>query len=319
MATVVITGVSSFIGCQLAAFFNDTHAVLGTVTGDVARYEGIKRERLEFLASESIAVEKLDITETGELTHFAEKHKPDLWIHHAGYASRYSSFDFDIQKGFAVNVVPLYTLIPVLKKIRCRGIVCTGTNAEYGDDAKPNREADSCYPSLPYGLSKLAQTIALSQLSRRFAFPARVVRVYNPFGRFDEPDKLIAYAVAKLKKGEKVDLSPCLQKRDFIYIQDLLRLYGAVLGDLDKGGFEIYNGCSGSPVALRDLLSALCRQLGRPAELLDFTARTLRPDESMFSCGSTEKITSVLGFAHTYDLHRGVGDYLKSLEEGCLL
>ena len=57
-------------------------------------------------------------------------------------------------------------------------------------------------------------------LHRNYGFPTMVVRPGNLFGPGQNKNKFIPYVIDKLRKGEPLNVSPCEQKRDFIYVDD---------------------------------------------------------------------------------------------------
>ena len=134
MSKIVITGITSFIGVHLAKYFSiNKYNVIGTISRDISKYNGIKKVRIVEASDAKVRIEKLDITQTDELINIIGKTKPDYWIHHAGWATDYGSFGYDFVRGFEVNVKPLSILYSALKKCECKGIIITGSSAEYGD------------------------------------------------------------------------------------------------------------------------------------------------------------------------------------------
>ena len=80
--TVVVTGITSFVGYHLARHFSrEGFLVIGTSTGAAKPRDGIEALRLTKLADSSVISASLDITKSDELTSFIAKYKPDFWIH----------------------------------------------------------------------------------------------------------------------------------------------------------------------------------------------------------------------------------------------
>ena len=311
MSNIVITGINSFIGVHLAKYFSSNkYNVIGTISRDISQYEGIKKVRIVEALNSSAKIEKLDITQPDELINIISKTKPDYWIHHAGWATDYSSFEYNFVTGFEVNVKPLSTLYPALKKCECKGIIITGSSAEYGDGNQADKETDAAFPTMPYGLSKLTETLYAQQLANKYNVPTRVARVYIPFGTLDAPNKLIPSVINHIKKNESIDLSTCEQKRDFIYVNDLVKGYEALLNDLNRGPiFDIFNICSGNATKLKDLLMMIASELDSSHDLLKFGARQMRAGEALVSHGSNKKAMRILGWKPG-NLNEGIREYL---------
>ena len=105
--TVIVTGISSFVGMHLARrFAREGFRVVGTISKPRDTYDGIRAARLNELDS-AIKFVELDTTDAAAVAAVVERFKPSLWLHHAGYAAGYASSDYDSALGFAANVVPL--------------------------------------------------------------------------------------------------------------------------------------------------------------------------------------------------------------------
>jgi nucleoside-diphosphate-sugar epimerase len=112
----------------------------------------------------------------------------------------------------------------------------------------------------------------------------------------DNPNKLIYYVLERLQNGNSVDLSLCKQKRDFIYIDDVINAYCLLIKDLNRGGAEIFNICSGQAISVEDIVNCIAEKVGASKSLLNFGARTMREGEQMISYGSNDKVRETLGW-----------------------
>src|SRR5262249_32754994 len=228
-ATLVVTGISSMLGTFLGRAFSQGWHVLGTLSRPISEYDPLRRQRIDEAVREGTGgVCQLDVTDAFAVQEFVADFKPDIWVHHAGWATDYASLAYDLDRGHAVNVAPLRPLYEALAKHSCRGVVLTGSSMEYSDSDGPAREEDACWPTTPYGLSKLAATLRARQLAQEFGLPTRVARIFIPYGPLDQPQKLIPSVVTALRSGQPVDLSPCEQYRDFLHVEDIVRGYEAL-------------------------------------------------------------------------------------------
>jgi len=167
---------------------------------------------------------------------------------------------------------------------------------EYSDTNKPCQESDACLPDTPYGQSKLKESLTALEMADKFGIPTRIARLFIPFGPLDEPNKLIYYVLDRLRNEASVDLSPCKQKRDFIYIDDVVEAYCLLIKDLDRGGSDIFNICSGQAISVEDVVNWIAEKVGASKSLLNFGARTMREGEQMTSYGSNDKAREILGW-----------------------
>jgi len=293
--TAIITGVSSFVGCHLARAYADAGWSVVAVTSRAQdAYDGIRAERLRFI-EDAVTFAICDLTDGDAVGALIKAHAPKVWLQHAGYADNYASQDYDLEKSLALNVVALEPLYQHLADTGC-GVIITGSSMEYASSSQPNREDDVCWPDLPYGVSKLAETVEAHRLSTQYSVPTRVARLYIPVGAYDAPGKLMDFVIKQMVAGEAAELSACTQQRDFIGVEDLSAAYVMMADDFDRRTFDIFNICSGEATELKALLVALADIIGADPALLDFGARPMRPGEAMVSSGDNIKAQTILGW-----------------------
>lgn len=313
--TIVVTGVSSFIGCRLAIRLAQwCDRVIGTISSAPDRYDELRQKRLAAVQDAGVELVQLDMSDVAAMKECIGRVHPDCWIQHAGWAHDYASLSYDLGRGHEVNVMTLTPLYEFLAEHGCRGIILTGSSAEYSDTSDACREHDACWPQTPYGLSKLAESIRAGQLACEYGLPTRIARVFIPFGSLDAPAKLLSSAALALLDGKPVELSPCQQYRDFIHVDDLADGYKSLIKDLDRPiRFDIFNLCGGRPVQLRELLGQMAREAGVSAELLKFGACPMRPGEPLYSFGSNDKAVQILGW-QPRPLSEAISKYLYELQ-----
>ncbi|MEK6626148.1 MAG: NAD(P)-dependent oxidoreductase, partial [Bdellovibrionota bacterium] len=172
-----------------------------------------------------------------------------------------------------------------------RGVVVTGTGTEYSDSDVAHEEDELCLPVTPYGLSKLMETQCTAQLANFYKLKTRVARIFIPYGPMDHPQKLFPTVIQSLRDDKKIELSPCEQERDFLYIDDLMSGYQGLMKHIESSEqiFEIFNLSSGEATSLKKLLLTIAENLDVPASLLQFGAKTMRPGEAMRQYGDNQK------------------------------
>jgi nucleoside-diphosphate-sugar epimerase len=298
MTTVVVTGVTSFVGLHLALdHARRGHHVVAVTSRPRSVYEGIRARRIEALDGK-VEFAQADLTDGGMVTALVERVAPSLWLQHAGFADAYASPEYNLTAGFAVNVAPLAQIYRALSGSAC-AVIVTGSSAEYSSSDCANEEADACWPDTPYGITKLAETLRARELAERHSIRTRVARLYIPFGPLDNPDKLLAQVVSGLRTGKPVDLSPCTQRRDFCGVSDVCSAWRALEADLPRQTFDLFNVCSGTATELRQFLLDIAERMQVDSALLGFGRRSMRPGEAAVSFGSNAKAVRVLGWRTT--------------------
>lgn len=263
----IITGASSFIGSHLSHLIGQSRRVVATASKPLHTYTGLKKERLEYATTKS-EYAPLDIRDISQIENLLESHPPLHWIHHAGYATDYRSKDYDVNTGFNINTLPLFKLIPLLKKYKVQSLLVTGSAMEYGFALEGLNETRLASPTTPYGLSKLFETQTALYLSKAFEFPTAVLRVFNPFGILDYPDKLIPLFTNKLISGESVFLNSPQLKLDFIPVETLCRIYQNVAENLDYNASGIFDLSINQHWKLIDIVNIIVKTLKVDEELV---------------------------------------------------
>lgn len=291
----VVTGASSFIGTHLVrAFADGGYEVVAVHSRPLDSYGALRRARLDHAAGFARLIQ-LDLRDHDAAVGLVKAENPDLWIHHVGDTANYTRPDYDWIGVLETTARPLASLYPAFREAGT-AVIVTGTDQEYGAAEDINREDDPCRPNTPYGLSKLAETAAARQLSRFHQVPTRIARLYIPFGRFDNPRKLLPQVIDALGAGSPMDLSAGEQRRDFMGVADVCRAYLALAGDMGRTVFDLFNISSGEPIRLRTLLEVLCREMGADEALLRFGEIPMRPGEPPLSAGDAAKARAVLGW-----------------------
>ena len=167
-----------------------------------------------------------------------------------------------------------------------------GSSEEYGSEGSPFKEENREYPNSPYALVKQLTTNTAMMLHRNYGFPAMVVRPGNLFGPGQSRSKFIPYVIDQLKKGEPLNVSPCEQKRDFIYVDDFAEAIHRLFDNSDKCVGEIVNVSSGNSISLKEIIEFYKSELHSTSEV-HYGALPDRENEAMDLRCSISKLYSI--------------------------
>lgn len=165
-----------------------------------------------------------------------------------------------------------------------------GSAEEYGSVCSPFREDARECPDSPYALVKQLTTNTSLMLHRNYGFPVLVVRPGNLFGPGQNKSKFIPYVIDKLRNNEPLNVSPCGQKRDFIYVDDFAGCIHGLLCHYEDCRGEIVNVSSGRSIALKDIIEYAKSYLHSTSEI-HYGALPYRENEAMDLTCSIDKMS----------------------------
>ena len=181
-------------------------------------------------------------------------------------------------------------------------IVAAGTCAEY--DSRAGECFENATPLLPkslYGTCKHSLEKMLHSSTRQTGLSSAWGRIFFLYGPHEHPSRLVAYVVRSLLKAEQAHCSEGKQILDFLHVEDAAAAFVSLLESKVQGPLNIG---SGRPVAVRDVLQEIGRQLGR-AELIRFGARGASMETDAF-WANTRRLVTEVGWAPRYTLASGI-------------
>jgi nucleoside-diphosphate-sugar epimerase len=131
---------------------------------------------------------------------------------------------------------------------------------------------------------------------------------YHPyFNKFDE----------NIKKVEKLDLTEGLQRRSFIYIDDVVNAFKIIIDNTENisNGYSRFEVGSSKSIAIRDLLIKIKNKLPQNNTYLNFGAINYRSNEIMDSNINVLELTK-LGWKPQKSLDEGLDLTIKYAVNG---
>lgn len=192
-------------------------------------------------------------------------------------------------------------------------MVMFGSALVYGFQGSPHKESDATKPKTIYGANK-AMASSLGQYFRdSLSVKLTELRLFNVYGAGDRPPRLIPYCVEAALTGEAIELTAGTQTRDFVYIDDVLRIIlGVISGDIPP---DIYNVATGQECAISDVVDMIVKL----AEAnVDVKTGSLPPRKNEYAelSGSPEQLGR-LGYAPHVSLEEGLKMMIEE-ERSCL-
>jgi len=186
----------------------------------------------------------------------------------------------------------------------------------YGNTEPPMKEDRGLIPENVYGFSKLmADNMVKNKMEEYPSFRAVGFRYFNVYGMGEQYKGKTASMIYQLAMQMKAGKNPRLfkygeQKRDFVYIEDVLQANIKALERQDVSG--IFNVGYGKARSFNDIVEILNRLMGTNYEIEYFDC----PYEfyQSYTEADISAIKEKLGYEPKYDLESGIEHYLKSLK-----
>lgn len=292
---VLVTGGTGFIGSHIADYFKKEGANVFVTGGKKEHQFGpdIKFLRRDFA--------KLDWSILGQI---------DILFHEAAIAD--STFT-DKEEMFKINADAALELFQQAVENGCKRIVYASSTAVYGDAPAPYKENSMMQPLNPYGESKKI----LDEKAMKFAetnpdikiVGLRYCNVYGSGERYKEKRATMVYQFAQqMLKGNPKIFKYGEQKRDYIYIKDVVR---ANLLAAKSEESLILNCGSGHATSFNELVEILNSVLGTNSkpEYVDNPYAGRYQDYT--ECDMT-LAKAKMGFVPQFDIRSGIRDYYDS-------
>lgn len=128
------------------------------------------------------------------------------------------------------------------------------------------------------------------------------------YGPNDDPSKFVSFILrALLENKPSIDLTEGLQKRDFIYVEDVVNAIVLIINNLGNfdNGYHHFEIGSGTSIEIRAFIELAKKLTGNVSTRFNFGAIPYRRNELMDTKVNISKLLS-LGWRCQYDLTRGL-------------
>lgn len=188
-----------------------------------------------------------------------------------------------------------------LKKIKT--FIQVGSSLEYGNLNSPQIEKFKCNPKGYYGQSKFKASKFIQKIGETYNFPYVILRPYQIYGPYQKKNRLIPETIDACLKNKKFGCTSGVQLRDFLYIDDFIRLLEKILISKKKNK-NIYNVGSGKPVKVKHVIKMINNIIGHGSP--QFGKFPMRKEEVLKLYPSIKKIKKHFNWRPSVDLKSGL-------------
>jgi UDP-glucuronate 4-epimerase len=272
---VLVTGAAGFIGAATAhALLERGDEVVGIDNLNDYYDPALKQARLTNLQQHfgnCFRFERVDFGDAGALESFTDTVQIDAIVHLGAQAGVRYSLE-NPQAYVQANLVGHCNMLELARARRPRHMVYASSSSVYGGNKSlPFRVEDRVdHPLSLYAATKKADELISESYANVYRLPLTGLRFFTVYGPWGRPDMAMWIFVKALYAGEPLPLfNGGEMRRDFTYIDDIVRGVVACLDGPPSDDGQVKAGGSTSPHALYNIGNSRSEELMRVVELLE--------------------------------------------------
>lgn len=136
------------------------------------------------------------------------------------------------------------------------------------------------------------------------------VRLEHVYGEGDGANKFIPFVISSLKKDNEIlKCTSAVQRRDFVYVDDVVDAFICILNHSPTDNFIEYEVGCGTSHKLKEMIEEIKLQMASCTEI-EYGAVPMRSDEIMDSVADLTQLNAI-GWSPKYDLRSGIREMLR--------
>ncbi|MGN0249523.1 MAG: GDP-mannose 4,6-dehydratase [Lachnospiraceae bacterium] len=315
----LITGFSGFVGRHFLQYLydkNEEMEVFGIDIRKPAFDTTVYADRLK------ISFKEVNLLDKEALKEVLESFRPQYILHLASFSSVAFSWQHP-EESFVNNTNIFLNMTGILKELQlpCR-VLSIGSSEEYGNVLPkhlPLKEDMQLQPVSPYAVARVSQEMLSKVFVDSYHLDIILTRSFNHIGpwqdeRFVVPSfirRILNIRDAGLSEGT-IETGDTTIIRDFVDVRDVVNAYYMLLTEGTPG--EIYNICSGTGIALSDIIDQIADIVGVKVST-KVNSEYVRPNDNRVVVGSHEKITTELGWQPVIKWEQTLRDMVEEMSK----
>ena len=232
-----------------------------------------------------------------------KKINPSIIIHLATYSEyRDQSAVF---KMVDVNINGTLNLLMATRDLNYDIFINTGSSSEYGIKNKPMKENDLLEPLSFYAVTKASATLLCQVFAKEFQKPIVTLRPFSVYGPYEEKKRFIPTIIKAVIEEKTIKLTPGDQRRDFIYIDDVIDIYINTILKGKKLAGQVLNMGTGIEYTNDQVVQALLKVTGKKVKI-DKGAFPKRLWDTSHWVADISKTNKLLNWKPKFSLENGL-------------
>ena len=249
----------------------------------------------------NVSIRPCLLEEIGSLGEKTGLKEADAWLHlgweGAGSANRQNP---ELQRK---NIGYAMESLKAAAKLGCGRFLFTGSQAEYGICQGPMREDMECHPVSEYGKDKLEVCRRAGEMADDLGITYIHARVFSVYGPGDHSWSLISTCIDTYLQGGHMEMGPCTQLWNFLYVEEAARVLAKLLLGKTPGG--VYNVAGEDTRPLKAYMEELYRLCGSRGSFV-FGSRRPNAEGQVSLEPDLSKIKKALGFCQEISFAEGI-------------
>ena len=284
---ILVTGASGFIGTKFLQKSNSFFKNIYCITRKDISIAGYKGQNIIWLKS-------------GDVKNIS---KIDVVLH---LSTSYGRLD-EINQVILADVVLPLQIFEIAIKTGCRKII--------NIDSFFSKDIYSYEYMQEYILAKKFLRNCLKILSKKNSIEIINATLEHVYGPYDNADKFISTTLNKIYLNQKsIELSPGLQKRDFIYIDDVVDAFLTLINHKTNSTYKEIGIGTGISITLKEFLESF-KRISKSNTSLNFSLVPYREGEIMESIADNNMLIN-MGWTPKVSIAQGLELIHKSYLNG---
>ena len=243
MKQIVITGHNGFLGSNLLSkLISEKYKITG-ISKTIKKNNLIKQIKRNILN-----IKDSDIAKNSCIIHLAA-------ITNVAYCEKYP------EECYKVNVIATQKILEIARKKNC-SLIYPSTSHVYAIPHKlPIKETHPTNATSVYSESKISGEKLCETYSKSYGLNISILRLFSTYGPKNSEYKVESRIITQLLSSRSIKIGNLSPKRDFVYIDDVIRAFQIVMKNLKS--FNTYNVGSERSYSIHEICNILKKLSGK--------------------------------------------------------